>query len=129
MRGRNRRRCSSVPHRNSVLPTILIPKLSCGAPVGTPARANSSASTTCSSLVRPPPPYSRGHATPRNPCSWRHLRHASASSASGACSSRNLRTRSRKSATSGRAEQCFRVAPHDLVLVVLRQGRQQLGEV
>ena len=53
--------CSSVPHSRSVLPTIWMENTSLVPPVGTPAWANSSARITCSSAVRPGPPYSVGH--------------------------------------------------------------------
>ena len=70
MRGRNRRFCSSVPHRSSVLPTILTLTVSLAARPAPPPAANSSTSTTCSSLLRPPPPYSVGQARPSSPCWW-----------------------------------------------------------
>ena len=38
-----------------------MPNTSLFPPVGTPARANSSAMITCSSADNPPPPYSTGH--------------------------------------------------------------------
>ena len=87
MRGRNRRFCSSVPHFSSVLPTILTVTVSLAGPSGTIARAHSSTSTTCSSLVIPPPPYSVGHARPSSPCSCSVRRQPVTNSAASAAGS------------------------------------------
>ena len=48
------------PLRGCVLPTIWMPNTSLPTPAGTPALVNSSARITCSSAVRPAPPYSFG---------------------------------------------------------------------
>ena len=114
IRGRNARFCSSVPHFNSVLPTIFTVTVSLAGPSGTIARAHSSTSTTCSSLLMPPPPYSTGQASPRRPSANSVARHdvtnSAASSAgsapipgqsAGRWSARNARTRTRNTSASG----------------------------
>ena len=114
IRGRNHRFWASVPHRRSVPPSILMPNVSLYPMAGTPARASSSTSTTCSCRLSPAPPYSFGHETPRNPLAARVARHRSTnrsassrsaiaprpSQSAGRCSSRNCRTRLRNSSAS-----------------------------
>ena len=63
--GKNSFFCSSVPHCNNVGPTRVSPKKS--ARIGAFAFANSSASTTPSSVVKPLPPYSFGHVAQIHP--------------------------------------------------------------
>ena len=112
-----RRFCSSVPQLTSVLPSILTVVVSDTRPSGTRALAISWASTTWSSLERPPPPYSTGQVMPIRPCSQsvrrQLIENASASSRSsvpspcqpgGKLAARNSRTWARKASASGGKE-------------------------
>src|SRR5829696_2488116 len=114
MRGRKCLFGSSDPKAISVLPSSSIPNWSFSAGSGAPARANSSASTTCSMTERPAPPYSFGQETATKPQSARMRRHRCANAArssggsapapgqaAGRCSARNERMRVRNALASG----------------------------
>ena len=77
--GRNSRFCSSVPHCSSVGPTSVSPKKS--ARIGAFARANSSATTTPSIVVRPLPPYSLGHVAQIQPPPYSRFGHSALNAA------------------------------------------------
>lgn len=114
MRGRKCRFCASEPRAIRVLPSRSIPSRSFSARSGAPARANSSASTTCSIGDRPPPPYSVGQDTATRPAPARARRQCRANSSrswggsapgpghpGGRCSATNSRIRSRNASASG----------------------------
>jgi len=65
IRGRKKARCSSVPYRRIVGPTVLVVRNG----IGQPAAWDSSKKMCCSIGVNPFPPYSTGHPTPSQPSS------------------------------------------------------------
>ena len=64
-----------------------MPKRSCGPPSGARARVSSSASTTCSSALRPAPPYRTGHESASRPSSRSTSRQRQANAATASRSS------------------------------------------
>ncbi len=66
MRGRNHRRCSSVPKRISA--GAVWRSAIQWAAIGAPAASSSSTTTNRSTVLAPAPPYSRGMAMPTQPC-------------------------------------------------------------